>query len=88
MQEILDVQNSIKGYNGDQFSTAVETWAPVVDDVFIDTHPFNVKHSKPEIRGHTTGEGAIFVYGIFKTFLGKNAYQSVPKLWETSYPIR
>lgn len=81
MSEVLAAQDKVRGIiDRDLLSSAFEAWTPVLDNKLVDMHPFDALKSgraaeKNAIFGHTTGEGSVFVYGVFKNKMGKTAYE-------------
>ena len=61
-------------------SSLFETWAPILDEDILDMHPYDAflagrSQERNIIAGHTSGEGATFVYGILREPVGKQLYQ-------------
>ena len=67
-ESLLIAQQATRGrFDTDMVSSAFEAWTPVIDDELLDSHPLDAIRAgrsgdKNIMIGHTTGEGAVFVY--------------------------
>ena len=67
-ESLLLAQQATRGrFDTDMFSSAFEAWTPVIDNELLDSHPLDAiragrSSDKNIMIGHTTGEGAVFVY--------------------------
>jgi len=78
--EIVAAQSTVRGIiDRDLLISVFEAWTPTLDNDLLDMHPFDAIQSgrsseKDVIFGHTTGEGSVFIYSIFKSAVGKTLY--------------
>jgi len=96
-ESIINAQSKTHGFKSNEQMTAYfETWTPVIDGDLVQIHPLdglgeNVRNSgKQLILGHTSSEGSVFVYSIFKNMvfkekMGKIAYETAIKLMFKSH---
>jgi len=85
-ENLLVAQQATRGrFDTDMVSAAFEAWTPVIDGELLDSHPLNAIRAgrsgdKNIMIGHTTGEGAVFVYAIFGNKVGKITYETFVNL--------
>lgn len=85
-ESLLIAQQATRGrFDTDMVSSAFEAWTPVIDDELLDSHPLDAIRAgrsgdKNIMIGHTTGEGAVFVYAIFGNKVGKITYETFVNL--------
>ena len=96
-ESIINAQSKTRGFKSNEQMTAYfETWTPVIDGGLVQVHPMeglreNVRNSDKELMiGHTSSEGSVFVYSIFKNMvfkekMGKLAYETAIKLMFKSH---
>ena len=78
-ERVYEAQAQTRFIDRDILSSAFESWKPVIDNILLNDHPLNEIRSgknkdKPVMVGHNTGEGEVFVYGVFRVPVGFTAY--------------
>lgn len=82
MNDLLKAQDKVRGIiDRSLLSSAFEAWTPTLNTELLKEHPFyelqnGKSKGKDVIFGHTTGEGAVFIYSIFRHRVGKTEYKT------------